>query len=217
TENLAHHVESSNPNRIIEILPKESTERVFQQGFSTEDSLTRQKKRYNLLFNFERNAIYLHECLDLAQKSYSMTLFVWNIILMANVILGLFILLDSLVQNSASQRSWASFGISVWSLTLLLWMHSSADDVNHASRDCKLAVSPITCHPCCRGAGTCSLHFAIIGGRALTTISEPFPFSMLGFSGIGRSALTNTVAFTASYVIVALQFRAPASANCPPA
>ncbi|KAA0187984.1 Gustatory receptor 147, partial [Hyalella azteca] len=185
TENLAHHVESLNPNRIIGILSEESTDGVFQHGFTTDDSLARQTKRYNLLIEFERDAIFLQECLDLVQKSYSMALFFCNIISMANVVLGLFLLLDALVQNSASQRSWASFGISVWSLTLLLWMHSSADDVNQARQESAWGLRRFL------HANQNDFGLSLSGVRALTTISEPFPFSMLGFSGIGRSALTN--------------------------
>ncbi|KAA0189240.1 Gustatory receptor 141 [Hyalella azteca] len=162
-------------------------------------------KEDNLLYGFEENLIYIQDTLVQIQTFYSIPLLLGNSILMANVIIGFFLLLNACINNEFKVQFWCLTGVSVWSLAFLLMMHTCADQVNSARQDLAWSVRKLLC--VLRPQAVAPFQSSV--WRALAIIAEPFQFSMAGFSGIGRGALTNTVAFTVSYVIVALQFQNP--------
>jgi hypothetical protein len=84
------------------------------------------------LFDLEKYIVSIQDILEQLQTCYSYPLLVGNLILVANVILGFFIVLDSGIKNKVPTYAWSFSGISMWSLAMLLWVHTVADEVNSA-------------------------------------------------------------------------------------
>ncbi|KAA0189241.1 Gustatory receptor 138, partial [Hyalella azteca] len=144
-------------------------------------------KEDNLLHGFEENLIYIQDTLEQIQTFYSTPLLLGNSLLMTNVILGFFLLLNACINNEFKAELWCFTGVSVWSLTILVLMHTCADQVNSARQDLAWSLRKLLC--VLRPQKVAPFQSTV--WRALAIIAQPFQFSMAGFSGIGRGALTN--------------------------
>ncbi|KAA0196417.1 Gustatory receptor 150 [Hyalella azteca] len=153
----------------------------------------------NWLSDLEKSLSDTRDFLDEIMHVFEWPLFLGILMAMQNGVIGLYLVLNVIVhREELTLKFWYSACITVWSLSLLLRAHSSADSLNNAKK--KLASIIRRCLVADR-------HSSITGLRVLIEVETPHRFSLGEVSGLGLNSLTNTMAFVFSYVIVALQFR----------
>ncbi|KAA0189263.1 Gustatory receptor 152 [Hyalella azteca] len=153
----------------------------------------------NKLFGLEKSLLEVRQFLDVLMEVFQWPLVVANLMAIVNGVIGLFLVLDSLVnQGTMGVRFWYSTSILIWSAFLLFIGHSAADRFNKAKQALANSVRRFLLF---------QRHSSCLSLQVVAEAAQPYRFSVAEFFSLGRSSITNTMAFVLSYVFVALQFR----------
>ncbi|KAA0202659.1 Gustatory receptor 149 [Hyalella azteca] len=153
----------------------------------------------NWLSNLEKSLSDTRDFLDEIMHVFEWPLLLGILMAMQNGVIGLYLVLNVIVhRGELTLKFWYSACITVWSLSLLLRGHSSADSLNNAKLKLAAQIRRLLVFDC---------HSSIMGLRVLMEVEKPHRFSLGELTGLGLNSLTNTLAFVFSYVIVALEFR----------